>query len=149
MHVSTNDLCETNIVFTVRTLAKTQINERSFCATVMFATKRILTDSSNNLVSGRFLVGDAALWRLPGILLLAGISLLVPVRIKPQESTAGILLLPGISLFVPVQSKTDESIKKVLLCRKKNHALPHLSGCVWKRPLRNLNSLEKRLCDDR
>ena len=64
---------------------KTQINERSFCATV-FATEWILTDASRKI-----LVGDAALWRLPGILLLAGISLLVLVRIKHQETIKHVL----------------------------------------------------------
>ena len=81
-------------------LEKVQINEECLLHNVESSDSLSLADTSD-VVLGRFLVADAAVRGLPGI-----------------------LLLPGIMLPVPVQSKNEQSIQQILTCWK------HTSTCA-------------------
>ncbi len=85
MQVSASDHCERTILFTVSILAKVQINEECLLRNVESWESWTLADTAN-LVSRRFLVADAVVWRLPGILALPGNTLPVPVQGKNEQS---------------------------------------------------------------
>ena len=72
--MSASDTCKRTILSTVSIVAKGQIKEESLLCNVESWESLSLADTSD-LVLGRVLVADAAVLRLPGILLLPGITL--------------------------------------------------------------------------
>ena len=64
MHVSSSDRCERTILSTVSIFAKGQINEECLLRNVG-SWKSWRSPDAWNTVSRRFLVADAAVWRLP------------------------------------------------------------------------------------